>query len=173
MVRLKRSDTTLNLIEFGPALMDFLRAAKLVNGKVVFVEPDEKSLMRLEKNQTELVEKKKRQHMKLYSKSNSPELSQQILKMKLKNSLLFPAKVTFLRCFVLNALAYLFRSTVYETWTLVNTQLMFFNLPLKLLREVSYLVNSQLNLRTLSESYPVFTCICKRNAFLLKKDALG
>ena len=161
MIRLKKADITLNLLEFGPSLMDFLRAIKLLNGKVVFVEPDSKSLARLERNQVEMVEAKNKQNMKLYSKSNSTELQQQILKMRIKNCLMFQAKVTFLRCFVLSAMASLFRSTVYETWTLVNTQLMFFHLPLKLLREVSFMVNKQLNLRTLCESYPVFSCLCK------------
>lgn len=89
VIRIKKSDAQLNLIEFGPSLMDFLRSVKLLKGKVVFVEPDSKSLSRLEKNQIELIETKSRQNLKLYSKSNSPELQQQIMKMKLKNAMMF------------------------------------------------------------------------------------
>jgi hypothetical protein len=58
-IKLKMSETVLNLLEFSPKIMDFLRAAKLVNGKVLFVEPDPKQLERLQRNHTDMLESKR------------------------------------------------------------------------------------------------------------------
>jgi hypothetical protein len=39
-------------------VMDFIRAAKLINGKVLFVEPDPKQLEKLQQNHIDMLEKR-------------------------------------------------------------------------------------------------------------------
>jgi hypothetical protein len=86
---------------------------------------------------------------------------------------MFATKVTFLKSMVLYVLTFLFRCSVYEMWSMINTQLMFFHLPLKNLKEISFLSKKVQNLRILAENYPTFTCLCRQNTFILKGDVYG
>lgn len=141
--------------------MDFLRAAKLLNGKVLFVEPDPKQLERLQNNHIEMIEARNMSSTSKFRKHSINETHAQILKIKAKNRQMFASKITFLKSMVLYTLTFLFRCSVYEMWSLINTQLMFYHLPLKNLKEVSFLSKKVRNLRILADNYPTFTCLCR------------
>lgn len=77
--------------------MDFVRAAKLVNGKVLFVEPDPKVLEKLQNNHIEMIESCNLHKGKIIRKVSVKETQAQILKLKIWNRKMFPAKVSYLK----------------------------------------------------------------------------
>jgi len=73
---------------------------------------------------------------------------------------------------VLYLLTSLFQCSIYEMWSLINTQVIFFDLPLRTIQSLATLTTDLRGVRNLLAGFPRVSCICGCNTFYIKKSAL-
>lgn len=98
-------------------VLDFLKAAHISKGRVLFVENDELNI-----------------------------------------------RVCLLAC-----LSDIFLTSFYETWSLVNSQVMFFDLPQDCLTQLSIWTLQQSKIRQYLSRYPRYQCLCGSCSIILKR----
>ena len=132
-----------NLFRHIPKIFDFMRAVRLHKGKLLFIEPVGAS--------KKVISRLGAGGRAAGTQNNSP---------------------AFLKQCILYILATLFKCSIYEIWSLINTQLVFFHLPVGDLQWLSTLIDIQKRLRTVSCGFERASCLCGCCVFLIKSKVI-
>ena len=75
-----------------------------------------------------------------------------------------------LRTTLLFCLTYFFKCSIYETWTLINSQILFFFIPFSNLSIMSNCMVQQFKILQYMNGFPKVQCICGCTTVILKKQ---
>jgi len=65
-----------------------------------------------------------------------------------------------IRSIIILCFSYMMKLPAYDAWTYINTKLLFFNLPIENLVDLSCWINNQITVEYYLSSYPSFRCLC-------------